>query len=78
VARYRSIRPVVQHGRLHRLAGEPGATASAVQYTLAGRVVVLAYNPFMIGKQPARRLKLASLDPEAVYEVELFTLRVLQ
>ncbi|MGC5013013.1 alpha-galactosidase [Streptosporangium sp. DT93] len=69
VEAYKAIRPVVQHGRLHRLGGTPGLTASAVQYVLDDRVVVLAYNPFSPDRRAPRRLRLAGLDPEAVYEV---------
>ncbi|GAA2899504.1 alpha-galactosidase [Streptosporangium fragile] len=69
VAAYKAIRPVVQRGRLHRLAGVPGRAASAVQYVLDDRVVVLAYNPFSLDKRTPGRLRLAGLDPQAVYEV---------
>ncbi|MBB2913033.1 alpha-galactosidase [Streptosporangium becharense] len=69
VAAYKAVRPVVQHGRLHRLGGTPGLTASAVQYVLDDRVVVLAYNPFGLDRETPRRLRLAGLDPEARYEV---------
>ncbi|MEV6157756.1 alpha-galactosidase [Nonomuraea sp. NPDC052129] len=68
IADYKAVRPVIQHGALHRLAGRPGETASAVQYILGDQVVVLAYNPFALDKQPPRRLRLAGLDPSAVYE----------
>ncbi|MFG1679366.1 alpha-galactosidase [Nonomuraea sp. NPDC049269] len=67
IADYKAVRPVIQHGTLHRLAGTPGESASAVQYTLGDQVVVLAYNPFALDKQPPRRLRLAGLDPSAVY-----------
>ncbi|MBB5133258.1 alpha-galactosidase [Thermocatellispora tengchongensis] len=69
VAAYKAIRPVVQHGRLYRLGGTPGQAASAVQYVLGERVVVLAYNPFALDKRAPRRLRLGGLDPEAAYEV---------
>ncbi|WP_214107229.1 alpha-galactosidase [Acrocarpospora catenulata] len=69
VAKYKEIRPIVQRGRLYRLAGDPGVTASAVQYNLDDQVVVIAYNPFALTDQPPRRVRLAGLDPEAVYEV---------
>ncbi|MFC7713978.1 alpha-galactosidase [Nonomuraea recticatena] len=68
VAAYKAVRPVIQHGRLHRLAGDPGITASAVQYSHEDRVVVLAYNPFALAKRPPRRVRLAGLDPSAIYE----------
>ncbi|MEV0143386.1 MULTISPECIES: alpha-galactosidase [unclassified Nonomuraea] len=70
VAAYKAVRPVVQHGELHRLTGSPGTTASAVQYTLGERVVVFAYNPYTLDERPPRRLRLAGLDPEALYEDE--------
>lgn len=66
VAAYKSVRPVVQHGALYRLAGTPGVTASAVQYVKDDRVVVLAYNPYALERPP--RLRLAGLDPTARYE----------
>ncbi|WP_431901859.1 alpha-galactosidase [Nonomuraea sp. bgisy101] len=65
---YKAVRPAIQHGRQHRLAGTPGVTASAVQYVHEDTVVVLAYNPFALSKHPPRRVRLAGLDPEAVYE----------
>ncbi|MGW4471528.1 alpha-galactosidase [Nonomuraea sp. NPDC004354] len=68
IAAYKAVRPVIQHGRLHRLAGTPGVTASAVQYVHEDTVVVLAYHPFALSKQPPRRVRLAGLDPSAVYE----------
>ncbi|MEV0594826.1 alpha-galactosidase [Nonomuraea cavernae] len=67
VADYKAVRPVIQHGVLHRLDGTPGSTASAVQYTLGDRVVVLAYNPYTLDPRQPRRLRLAGLDPDAVY-----------
>ncbi|MEU6998030.1 alpha-galactosidase [Nonomuraea sp. NPDC046570] len=69
VAAYKEVRHVVQHGRLHRLAGTPGVTASAVQYTLGAEVVVLAYHPYGYNGSVSGRLRLAGLDPDAVYEV---------
>jgi alpha-galactosidase len=69
VARYKEVRPAVQHGRLHRLGGPPGTGPSAVQYVHDDLVVVLAYNPFSLAERGPRRLRPAGLDPEAVYEV---------
>ncbi|WP_101790609.1 alpha-galactosidase [Nonomuraea indica] len=69
VEQYKSVRRVVQHGRLYRLAGTPGRERSAVQYVLGDDVVVLVYNPAGEAKRGPRRLRLAGLDPEARYEV---------
>ncbi|MFE3448761.1 alpha-galactosidase [Nonomuraea sp. NPDC059194] len=68
IAAYKAVRPVIQHGRQYRLAGTAGVTASAVQYVHEDTVVVLAYNPFALSKHPPRRVRLAGLDPEAVYQ----------
>ncbi|NRQ36283.1 alpha-galactosidase [Nonomuraea sp. NN258] len=67
IADYKAVRRVIQHGALHRLAGTPGTTASALQYTLGDQAVVLAYNPFALDKHPPRRVRLAGLDPAARY-----------
>ncbi|MFI6603391.1 alpha-galactosidase [Nonomuraea sp. NPDC050536] len=67
IAAYKEVRETVQHGRLHRLFGQPGVTASAVQYVLDSQVVVLAYHPYGLTKQPPRRVRLTGLDPSAVY-----------
>jgi alpha-galactosidase len=67
VAEYKEVRHVVQHGALHRLAGTPGVTRSAVQYTLGDEVVILAYNPYTLEERPPRRLRPAGLDPDARY-----------
>ncbi|GAA0382297.1 alpha-galactosidase [Acrocarpospora corrugata] len=69
VAQYKRIRPIVQHGQLHRLVGDPGVTASALQYTRDDEVVLFAYNPFALRKQSPRRLRLAGLDMAATYEI---------
>lgn len=63
VARYKEIRPVVQHGDLHRLGG------SAVQYTVADRTVVLAWRA-AAQHGTAMRLRLKALDPAARYRDE--------
>ena len=67
IADYKAVRRVVQHGVLYRLTGTPGRTMSAIQYTLDDQVIVFAYNPFTLEEQPPRRLRLAGLDPGAVY-----------
>ncbi|WP_113701524.1 alpha-galactosidase [Nonomuraea lactucae] len=69
IEQYKAVRRVVQHGRLHRLAGPPGQARSAVQYVLGDDVVVLVYNPIGNAKRGPRWLRLAGLDPEASYEV---------
>ncbi|MFI9552823.1 alpha-galactosidase [Nonomuraea endophytica] len=65
VADYKRIRPVVQHGALHRLRG-------GVQYTLGDEVVVLAFRPQVrrFG-DPSPRIRLAGLDPDASYRSTL-------
>jgi alpha-galactosidase len=63
---YRDIRPVVQHGELHRLR-PPQSAMSAVQYAHEGRLAVFA---FRVGADFApgdRSVRLAALDPEAIY-----------
>ncbi|MFD0662381.1 alpha-galactosidase [Thermocatellispora tengchongensis] len=66
---YKSVRRVIQQGRLHRLGGIPGQERSAVQYVLGDDVVVLIYNPYGNAKRGPRWLRLAGLDPDALYEV---------
>ncbi|WP_432932868.1 alpha-galactosidase [Microbispora sp. CA-135349] len=66
---YKSIRRVIQQGRQYRLAGTPGQDRSAVQYVLDDEVVVLIYNPYGNAKRGPRWLRLAGLDPDALYEV---------
>ena len=72
VARYKPVRDVVTRGEVHRVGG-PDQERCAVQYTLEGRVVVLAWNPGPLDgldTVPARpvRLPLRGLDPAARYE----------
>ncbi|MET7460984.1 alpha-galactosidase [Nonomuraea sp. NPDC005501] len=71
IEQYKSVRHVIQHGRLYRLAGTPGQERSAVQYVLDGDVVALVYNPAGNAKRGPRWLRLAGLDPDARYEVVL-------
>ncbi|MFE0146926.1 alpha-galactosidase [Nonomuraea sp. NPDC059007] len=63
VAVYKDIRPVVQHGELHRLR-------EAVQYTLGDRVVVLAFRRRGAFGAPGVPLRLSGLDPDARYRDE--------
>ncbi|MFI6388202.1 alpha-galactosidase [Nonomuraea sp. NPDC050540] len=63
VAVYKDIRPVVQHGELHRLR-------EAVQYTLGERVVVLAFRRRAAFGAPGVPLRLSGLDPDARYRDE--------
>jgi alpha-galactosidase len=69
IAQYKTVRAAIQHGELYRLTGDPGVTRSALQYIFDDLVVVLAYNPYALDKRGPRRLRLAALAPEAVYEV---------
>lgn len=63
VARYKDLRPVIQHGVLHRLP-------SGAQYTLGDRTVILAWRgpvPHTAANPPQR---LSALDPAARYRDE--------
>jgi alpha-galactosidase len=69
VAAYKVIRPVVQQGRLYRLASLRSGPLSAHQYLSAGgdQVVVLGWwGPRSSGTR-LPRLRLAALDPAARY-----------
>ncbi len=64
---YKKIRPLVQHGELHRLRPPEGGL-SAVQYVRGAETVVLAcLQAQHYGEQPPR-LRLRGLDPTAAYE----------
>ncbi|SEG16854.1 alpha-galactosidase [Nonomuraea solani] len=71
IARYKEIRPIVQHGRLHRL-GEPGRSASAVQYVTPdrGESVVLVYQEAQQYDGDPAPIRLRGLDPEAGYRLD--------
>ena len=71
IAEYKDIRHVVQHGSQYRL-GEPGRSASAVQYVTADRreSVVLVYQEAQQYDSAPRPLRLQGLDPEAAYRFE--------
>ncbi|MFD7987509.1 alpha-galactosidase [Kitasatospora indigofera] len=60
VARYKRIRPVVQHGRLYRLA-------DAVQYVHGPEVVLVAWRLARPHGAPVVPLRMAGLDPLARY-----------
>ncbi|MEU4243587.1 alpha-galactosidase [Actinoplanes sp. NPDC026619] len=65
IATYKRIRPAVQHGTAHRLAGD--GTLTAVGYAYEDQFVVLAWcpaRPFGHGPGP---LRLTALDPDATY-----------
>jgi alpha-galactosidase len=69
VALYKDIRPVVQRGRLYRLASALSGPFAASQYVAAdgSEAVVLAWwGPRQLGARPDR-LRLAALDPAARY-----------
>ncbi|NYI06991.1 alpha-galactosidase [Allostreptomyces psammosilenae] len=72
VAEYKEIRPAVQLGEQYRLGAEPGAGLSGVQYRYEDEVVVLAYLPHPGPGVPPlavpAALRLADLEPDAVYE----------
>lgn len=68
IAQYKEIRPVVQHGRQHRLAF--GTPLTVVSYVGEDEVVVFAWRvtePFGGRPQPVR---LTGLDPEGRYRDE--------
>ncbi|MEV0621431.1 alpha-galactosidase [Nonomuraea sp. NPDC050404] len=71
IARYKEIRHIVQHGRLHRL-GEPGRSASAVQYVTADRAesVVLVYQEAQQYDADPAPIRLRGLVPEGRYRVD--------
>ncbi|WP_406053613.1 alpha-galactosidase [Kribbella sp. NBC_00889] len=70
IAEYKDIRHVVQHGSQYRL-GEPGRSASAVQYVTADRTesVVLVYQEAQQYDSAPRPLRLQGLDASATYQV---------
>jgi alpha-galactosidase len=69
IAQYKQVRPVVQHGLQYRL-GDPGRTASAVQYVTADESVVLVYQEAQQFDSQPRPIRLQGLDPDAVYRVD--------
>ena len=75
VALYKDVRPVVQHGRLHRLLAPGEGPLTAVQYVdrAAERCVVLVWRPaagFAACRTPPPPLRLHGLDPDARYRDE--------
>jgi alpha-galactosidase len=64
---YKEIRPLVQHGDLHRLR-PPRGGLSAVQYTRGDESVVLALLQAQHYGEPVPALRLRGLDPTASYE----------
>lgn len=70
VAQYKRIRPVVQHGRLHRLAASGEEEPfGAVEYLSrdGGEVVVLAWSGVRRFRAWPTRLRLSGLDPAGRY-----------
>ncbi|GIF21410.1 alpha-galactosidase [Actinoplanes tereljensis] len=65
VARYREIRPIVQHGTLYRLL-PPEGSLSASQYILDGRIVVFVWR--VSGAARTVRVRLRGLDPAVTYQ----------
>lgn len=64
---YKEIRPLVQHGDLHRLRPPKGGL-SAVQYVRGDETVVLALLQAQHYGEPLPALRLRGLDPTASYE----------
>ena len=71
IAQYKQIRPVVQHGLQYRL-GEPGRSASAVQYVTRDRreSVVLIYQEAQQYDSTPRPIRLQGLDPAVIYRID--------
>lgn len=69
VARYKDIRPVVQHGLQYRLAAAH-QPLTGVQYTMDDRVVVFAWQRVVGFGQPVPALRLRALDPAGSYRDE--------
>ncbi|MFI5879775.1 alpha-galactosidase [Streptomyces sp. NPDC051554] len=64
---YKEIRPLVQHGDLHRLR-PPSGGLSAVQYVRGDETVVLALLQAQHYGEPVPALRLRGLDPTVSYE----------
>jgi alpha-galactosidase len=69
IEQYKTVRRTIQHGQQYRLGRRPGAERSAIQYVLDDQVVILVYNPHGNAKSGPRWLRLAALEPDALYEV---------
>ncbi|VVJ25221.1 Alpha-galactosidase (EC [Amycolatopsis camponoti] len=67
VALYKDIRPVVQHGALHRLRPPVDDGVTALQYVHEDRTVVFAYRQASHFNAPERPLRLEGLDPAHRY-----------
>jgi alpha-galactosidase len=67
LARYKSIRHIVQHGIQYHLQAGP---ITAVQYLLGNEVVVLVWRPTVSFGLPQLPLRLKALDPSAQYATE--------
>ena len=67
IAAYKDIRPVIQRGRLYRLASVLSGPFAASQYVKDDDVVLLAWwGPQPCGARPSR-IRLAAVDPAARY-----------
>ena len=71
VSSYKEVRPTVQHGRCYRLASTRTGALGAVEYISRDgmEVVVLAWTGVRRFRPtlPVRRVRLAGLDPGALY-----------
>jgi alpha-galactosidase len=67
IARYRDIRPVVQHGTLYRLRPPVDDGVTALQYVLGDRSVVFAYRQSAHFTAPERPIRLDGLAPAGRY-----------
>jgi alpha-galactosidase len=68
IAAYKDIRPVIQHGRLYRLASAPHRPFGASQYVAGDDVAVLAWWGPQQCDVPPGRIRLAGLDGAARYQ----------
>jgi alpha-galactosidase len=67
IAAYKGIRPVIQHGRLYRLASVLSGPFAASQYVKDDAVVLLAWwGPQPCGARPSR-IRFAALNPAGRY-----------
>jgi alpha-galactosidase len=71
IAQYKQVRHIVQHGPQYRL-GEPGRSASAVQYVTRDRreSVVLIYQEAQQYDSTPPPIRLRGLDPAVIYHLD--------
>jgi alpha-galactosidase len=67
IALYKQIRATVQRGEQYRLGDPPGAGLTGLQYVLGDETVVFVYRPRAEVMPGPDTLRLAGLDPDAIY-----------